>query len=106
MLDAGDRFPVPQALRLASAPNPFERGTRVDYELASPGRVSLTVHDLHGALVATLADGAMAPGRYSAAWNGETSGGGRAAAGVYFVRLALSGAERNESRTLKLVMTR
>jgi hypothetical protein len=92
-------------LRLSSAPNPFERATRIDYELATAGRVSLSVHDLRGAHVATLRNQAMSAGRYSADWDGTTLSGARVPAGVYFVRLDVRG-ERSESRTLKIVMTR
>lgn len=87
---------------LATAPNPFQCSTRIVYAVARTAEVVLTVHDLRGACVATLARGSMAPGRYSAIWDGHMYDGEKAPTGVYFVRL-LAG---RESRLSKVVRTR
>ena len=89
-------------LALATAPNPFQSSARIDYALARSADVALTVHDLRGACVATLARGSMAPGRYSAIWDGHVYDGENAPTGVYFVRLR-AGAE---TRLSKIVRTR
>jgi hypothetical protein len=100
-------LPLPRTLELsAAAPNPFHRSTRIDYALPSAGRVRLTVHDLQGRRVATLAEGDAPAGRYSVIWDGRIAGGGSAHAGVYFVRLAVSGAAGGEERLRKIVVTR
>lgn len=72
--------PDPPALTLASAPNPFRTATTLRFQTAAAGPIRLTVSDLLGRSVATLAEGwypagthavvldaasaALAPGRY------------------------------------------
>lgn len=74
------------ALALAG-PNPFAGSTTLRYVLSSPGRVTISVHDVQGARVRSLLD-AEAAGPGTVAWDGRTDAGGRAAPGLYFVRLA------------------
>jgi len=82
----------------AVEPNPARAGqpARIAYgvpRLAAGSRAQsvLTVVDLRGRVIKTLVDAALAPGRYSAVWDGTNSRGERAAAGVYFARLVTDG---------------
>ncbi|MBU1356500.1 MAG: T9SS type A sorting domain-containing protein [Candidatus Edwardsbacteria bacterium] len=70
-----------------NAPNPFNGQTRISYQLAKPGNVSLKVYNTLGQLVNTLIDGQQQPGIYSASWNGKDNSGRTAANGVYIYRL-------------------
>ncbi len=65
-------------------PNPGTRdGERtVTLTLARAAKAHLTVHDLRGARIATIADGMYPAGRHEFHWRP----GGRVAPGVYFVR--------------------
>jgi len=83
---------------LAAWPNPFNPTTTLRYELEAPGRVTLTVHDLLGRTVATLADGLTAAGRHE-----RTFDAAGLATGVYFARLAVDG---GPSRTVKLLLVK
>ena len=58
--------------------------------VAGNGRV--TVHDLRGARVRTLADGAIAAGTHLLLWDGRDGSGHLTPPGVYFVRAEASGA--------------
>jgi hypothetical protein len=75
------------------APNPFNPSTTLVYEVAGPaGRalpVALTIHDVHGRQVATLAASQLEPGRYAARWDGREASGRSVASGVYVARLAV-----------------
>jgi hypothetical protein len=72
----------------AIGPNPFATGTQVAFTLAARGRVDLTVYDLFGREVRSLARGQWFPaGRQSLGWDGRDGGGRAVAAGVYFVRM-------------------
>jgi hypothetical protein len=73
------------------SPNPFARGTSVNYELASYGPVALTVHDVSGRLVCRLEDGPRQRGFHTVRWNGTDGSGRVVPAGVYFVRFAAGG---------------
>lgn len=70
-------------------PNPFGGAATVAFELARECDVSLAVYDLHGARVATLAQGRWGAGRHEVRWDGAA--GRPLPAGVYFVRFAADG---------------
>lgn len=63
-------------------PNPFNPTTRFQFSVASLQFVSIKVFDSVGREVATLVDETMAPGVYTAEWNG-----GAEPSGVYYCRL-------------------
>jgi hypothetical protein len=86
----------------AVAPNPTRGRAVIRYSLASDGPVSLTVHDLTGRTVRTLAASSATHGAYSATWNGCDTRGARLAGGVYFVRLVAGGLRSTE----KVLLTR
>jgi hypothetical protein len=61
--------------------NPSHGQVDLTLDLASPGNVTVTVHDVGGRLVATLLDGDCGSGIHVLVWSTDT-----AASGVYFVR--------------------
>ncbi|MBD3162149.1 MAG: hypothetical protein GF346_07535 [Candidatus Eisenbacteria bacterium] len=81
------------ALRMRG-PNPFRRATALWFELARPGPVAVTIHDLSGRRVARPYEGIASAGPVEIAWNGRTDAGRRAPAGTYFVTV------RTEDRLL------
>jgi choice-of-anchor C domain-containing protein len=72
------------------APNPTRTGSVIDYALPRATTARLSVFDLTGREVAVLADGPRGAGRYRATWDGRDASG-RAAPGLYFVRLSIPG---------------
>jgi len=81
---------------LHSAPNPFRAGgsTTIGFHLPAASPVSLKIYDVAGRLVRTLRDERMEPGRHTVAWDGLDDDRRQAAAGVYFARLRVDGAQR------------
>ena len=73
------------------SPNPFARGTSVNYELAQYGPVELTVHDVSGRLVRRLESGPRQRGIHTVRWDATDGRGCTVPAGVYFVRLSAGG---------------
>ncbi len=82
---------VPGVLRVH--PNPSASGARIAFSLDQRQTVELAVYDAAGRRVATLVSGEIPAGGYEEAWDGRTAGGEKAAAGVYFIRLATEGRE-------------
>lgn len=86
----------------AISPNPF-RGT-LSLVLEVPehaGKVELGVFDVAGRRVRTLVRSALSAGRHAFHWDGTGEDGGRAAAGIYVMRL--SGAGRSLTRRATLL---
>lgn len=92
---------VPVVL-LNPEPNPFSHETRIEYVVATPGNVSLTVYNVSGQEIAKLADGPAGPGYHSVTWGGRADDGSHAAAGVYFVKVSAG----EYSSTQRLILTR
>ena len=61
--------------------------------------VRITIHDVSGRLVATIADGDFPAGYHDAVWGGE-AGEARPSSGVYFVRMTAN----DRQITRRLVM--
>lgn len=76
---------------LPASPNPFNPATKIRFDLPSAGAVKLTVHDLEGRRVRTLAEGSLPPGRHAYTWDGRGDGEMPISSGLYFVRLESAG---------------
>jgi len=67
------------------APNPTKGALGIDFAVAKPTRVHLSLLDVQGRVVEVFADGEYGVGRYHAQFDGQGRRG-RITAGVYFVR--------------------
>ncbi|MBI5838041.1 MAG: VCBS repeat-containing protein [Candidatus Eisenbacteria bacterium] len=103
-----ERFLPARVALFQNTPNPFRGTTAIRFQVpagakgAAAGRVRLTVHDVAGRVLRTLADGAKAPGTYSVDWDGSDQSGSRVASGVYFYRLTVG----SEALTRKILMVK
>ena len=84
-----------------SYPNPFNSSTVIRYSLATTGHVGLSVYNLAGQQVATLADGVRMAGQYSVNWDGSDDASNPLASGIYLYRLETDTYE--EARKLLLL---
>jgi hypothetical protein len=92
--------PAPQGLRLGPArPNPSRDEAVVHFVLPAADAPRLTIVDVAGRRVVVAEPGELPAGAHTWRWDGRDSGGRRAPAGVYVVRLESSG----QIRTLKLL---
>jgi hypothetical protein len=66
-------------------------GCDIQYTLASPGAVELSVYDQLGREVRRLIGEEQAAGQHGVTWNCRDSSGNRVPAGVYFIRLDTQG---------------
>jgi len=67
------------------APNPTRGALAINFSVAKPTRVHLSLLDVQGRVVEVFADGDYGVGRYQAQFDGQGRSG-RIKAGVYFVR--------------------
>jgi len=90
--------PTPESYVLQqNYPNPFNPGTRIAYSLPARSTVTLTVFDVVGREVRTLASGEAAAGTYTVQWDGRDNRGVPVATGVYVCRLTAVGANGVQS---------
>ncbi len=76
-------------------PNPFNPETKIRYQLAKPGNISLIVYDLLGNEIQTLVKGEKPAGTYEVNFNGS-----ELSSGVYVYRLSTG----NYTAVKKLVL--
>jgi hypothetical protein len=72
-------------------PNPFESVTQIEFLLAQSGRADVSVYDVNGRRVATLASGDYPAGAQQVSWDGRAGDGRQLSSGVYFVKLQIPG---------------
>jgi hypothetical protein len=86
---------LPSALRFyPPRPNPLSRAAVFAFDLPRAAAVALEVYDLAGRRVATLASGSREAGHHEVRWSAADERGGRAPAGLYFVRFETPGLTR------------
>jgi hypothetical protein len=82
-------------------PNPFNPQTTVSFTLPRAGWADVSVYDLTGRQVTSLASRLFDAGQHTVNWNGSDSRGRAVPSGTYIVRLETD--ERVESRKVMLV---
>jgi hypothetical protein len=75
-------IPKAAAELLPNQPNPFNPVTTIRFVVPEKMRVTISVHDVAGRVVATLLDEVREPGTHEVTWNAEGM-----ASGVYFTRM-------------------
>ena len=72
-------------------PNPFNPRTNIQFVLAEPGQVSLSIYNLKGQLVKTLVSGLYPAGSHSVVWDATDDFGLAVSSGVYVYELKVNG---------------
>jgi flagellar hook assembly protein FlgD len=80
---------APKVNGLSVGPNPFNPLVKLNYAVATPGRVSLRIYDVRGALVTTLVDEVKTQGRYQAVWAGQDDAGRKMPSGVFWAKYSV-----------------
>jgi hypothetical protein len=75
------------AFLMQPQPNPFTHETQLDFVVSESQHIELSVYDVRGQLVTTLANGTFPQGRHAAVWTGEKSDGKPVAPGIYFATM-------------------
>ncbi len=100
-VEEGPRSTAAGAARITDIrPNPLRNETTIDLDLPAAWSGSVSIHDLAGRRVRTLATGSLAAGERPLAWDGRDDAGRPVEAGVFWVRLSEDGAGTVCSRLL------
>jgi hypothetical protein len=68
-------------------PNPFNPSTTIEFSVAEPSFVNLSVFDASGRLVKTLVSESKAADSYSVSWDGTNDSGVSVSAGMYLYKV-------------------
>jgi hypothetical protein len=79
-----------------NSPNPFNPRTVLRFSLAETGNAELTIFDVNGRKVRSLAEGRMEAGYHEVVWDGSDDQGHPVASGVYWSQLETSGYQSNK----------
>lgn len=93
---------APKLVLGAPYPSPTTGSAQIALEMARSGPVEADVFDARGRRVRTLYQGVMPGGSHTLRWDGTAESGARAAAGVYWIRVAAQGVHRST----KLIVVR
>jgi hypothetical protein len=106
IVDVPRNFPPPTFRNVLAAPypNPMRVCTDIDFTIARPGMMDLTVFDAQGRKVQTLRHEWHDAGAGANFWDGAYEDGTEAPNGIYFVRLRGPGDTRIVSR--KIILAR
>lgn len=83
-----------------NVPNPFNPRTDVYFSLSQDAQVQLTIHDLSGREIASLARQVYPAGRHAVTWNGRDRSGREVASGTYFARIVSGGQVQSQKMVL------
>ena len=82
-------------------PNPFNPSTKISFEIPLAGNVALSIFDILGRRVRSLANERYEAGKHEMIWDGKDDSGSSVASGVYFYRLVSK--EKMISKKMTLV---
>ena len=74
-------------MALANKPNPASGATDIQFSLAADEQLELSIYDLSGRAVRSLARGTFSAGPNTVHWDGLDSSGKPVAPGIYMARL-------------------
>lgn len=91
-----------EALLSQNYPNPFNPNTQINFTIPEDGYATISIYDIAGAWVRTLAAGEMKKGTATVSWNGRIESDEEAPSGTYFYRLQ----SKNHTETKKMLLIR
>lgn len=91
---------------LSASPNPFSMSTNIQYSLENDSKVNISIYDVNGSRIITLVDESKIKGKYYVDWDGRNKSGEKAANGVYFYRITITGSDKDYIETKELIFTK
>lgn len=80
-----DNTPLPDSWRfITNYPNPFNNTTNISFRVEKAGKIELSIYNINGDKLVTLANQSYTPGEYILQWDGTDNNGRTLGSGVYF----------------------
>ena len=87
-------------------PNPFNPTTNIEYKLAVPSRVNLTIYNVTGQRIQTLFEEYQEAGHYMQKWDGRMENGLPAPSGVYIYKLIVQNDRLSFQQAKKMILSK
>ena len=97
-----EEFILPTELSIWNYPNPFNPTTTIDFSIPNDSKVNLSIYNLKGQIVKTLANEQLERGNHSVVWHGKDKYGKAVGSGVYFYKLKVNGKNEAVKKCLML----
>ena len=88
--------------KLKNYPNPFNPSTMIEFSIKNYSRVELSVYNIKGQKVKTLANNEFERGNHSIIWNGEDESNKFVSSGLYYYKLTVNGKTRAVKKCMLL----
>ena len=87
---------------LNNHPNPFNPTTTISFSIPEESKVELSVFNIKGQKVKTLAQDSYQKGKHSVVWNGKSDTGKSVSSGIYFYKLNVNGTSNQVRKCILL----
>ena len=68
-------------------PNPFDAQTTISFSIPKAGRINISIYNIIGQNIKTLADGKLSIGHHQVIWNGKDENDMPVSSGIYFYKM-------------------
>jgi hypothetical protein len=89
-------------ITLNNYPNPFNPNTAISFSITKESKVNLSIYNIKGQKVKTLADSKFEKGIHELIWDSKDSNGKLVSSGIYFYKLKVDGKSESVNKMLLL----
>ena len=82
---------IVSSIDLSNFPNPFNPTTTIEYSIQNDSKVELSIFNIKGQKIKTIAHNEFTKGNHSTIWNGVDESGKSVSSGVYLYKLIVDG---------------
>ncbi len=86
-----DELPLLKKVNISNYPNPFNPTTTIEFSIHNDSIVELTIFNIKGQIIKTLADNDFTKGSHSIIWNGVDDSYKPVSSGIYLYKLNVNG---------------
>ena len=87
---------------LNNYPNPFNPTTTIEFSIQSHSQIELSIYNIKGQKINSLAYGDFTRGSHSVIWNGDDKNGQTVSSGIYLYKLNVNGKTESMKKCLLL----
>jgi len=97
-----EEIPAIEGIEFNAYPNPFNPSTTIEFSINNDSRVKLSVYNIKGQKVKTLANNEFGRGNHSIIWDGYDESNKFVSSGVYYYKLTVNGKTRAVKKCMLL----